>query len=271
MIKENQLIEIVIAPMVYNWYISLGYKVKMWDKIQVPPIDLPPTSHHLITVICDVCGEEKRIQYRYYYNHIEKYGGQYHCPRCTAHLPEVKKIHNDGIKKSLLEKYGVSNPISVPGVVDKMKQTCRERYGVDYSTQSEQMKQKSKETLEKLGKIRTSKPQIELYNLLKTNFPGVKLNSTMGPYNLDCELIIDNVKIDVEYDGAFWHQNKSHDNQRDGFLKKNGYKILRIKGGIIIPDFTSIKEEIDILVNTSVKYREIVLPEWNKFFEKIAD
>ena len=47
--------------MVYNWYISLGYKVKMWDKIQVPPIDLPPTSHHLITVICDVCGEEKEF------------------------------------------------------------------------------------------------------------------------------------------------------------------------------------------------------------------
>lgn len=269
MIKDNQIIKITVTPTVYDWYVNLGYNVKLWDTLEVSPDQLPPTSHHKIIAICEVCGQEKNIEYRYYYNHVQKYQG-YHCPKCTAHLEEVSQLHRESMKKALLDKYGVENPIYIKGVTEKMKTTCQKRYGVDYSTQSEQMKQKSKQTLERLGKIRTSKPQEELFNLLKENSFGAELNVSEGPYSLDCKIIINEIKIDIEYDGAFWHQNFAQDRQRDGYLKKHGYKILRIRGGVNVPPFDSIQEKINILLTTNSKYEEIIMPEWDEFFKKIA-
>jgi len=268
MIKDNQLIDISITPAVFEWYFALGYQIKMWDKIKVPPEDLPPTSHHKIKVICIKCGQEKEIQYRYYLNHKKNYGGEYHCPLCTAHLTEVQKKREENLQKAMLEKYGVIYSVQIPGVMEKMKKTCQERYGVDYSTQSSLMKEKSRNTLERLGKVRTSKQQLSLYKMLKQEFSQIKINVSLGPYNLDCELIIDEIKIDIEYDGAFWHQKTSRDRRRDGFVKKNGYKILRVKGGVGVPSIDELKEKIDILLQTQNKYEEIILPEWEKFFKK---
>ena len=116
MIKDNQLINITITPSVYEWYIKLGYEVKIWDKIQVPPIDLPITSHHKVVVICDECGEEKTIQYRYYCQHIKRFGNMYRCNKCINKADETNIKRQVSLKHTLINKYGVENPIQIPGV-----------------------------------------------------------------------------------------------------------------------------------------------------------
>lgn len=71
---------------------------------------------------------------------------------------------------------------------------------------------------------------------------------------------IEGIKIDVEYDGMFWHQDKQRDIRRNNFVQSQGYKVLRIKGAKKdpIPTFEQIDEQIDKLLN-GCKYAEIVM------------
>lgn len=49
-------------------------------------------------------------------------------------------------KKTMLEKYGVEQPMHIPGVVEKMKETNRKKYGSDWYTQTDEYKQSVEET-----------------------------------------------------------------------------------------------------------------------------
>ena len=76
--------------------------------------------------------------------------------------------------------------------------------------------------------------------------------------NFDCLLKADNILIDVEYDGAYYHNKRElYDNRRNGCVLKQGYKILRIKGNKYdeLPDEDTIKRAVDYLVhNHSIVY-----------------
>lgn len=56
------------------------------------------------------------------------------------------------LKATLQERYGVDNPMQIPGSKEKLIATCKERYGTDWYTQTDEYKDKSKETdLQKYG------------------------------------------------------------------------------------------------------------------------
>lgn len=79
-----------------------------------------------------------------------------------------------------------------------------------------------------------SKPQIVLYKEIKTIYPDAKLEypitiSTKKTIWLD--IAIPRLKLNYEYDGNYWHQNKDKDIKRDKMLIKLGWKIIRIKEG----------------------------------------
>ena len=61
----------------------------------------------------------------------------------------------------------------------------------------------------------------------------------------------DGTRIDFEYDGSFWHDNKQkiQDRRRDEFLKKQGYKILRIESDRGIPTWETLLDKINYLKN----------------------
>ena len=42
---------------------------------------------------------------------------------------------------------------------------------------------------------------------------------------MDIALFINQNKIDIEYDGWYWHQDKQKDIVRDNLIKRQGYKI----------------------------------------------
>ena len=73
---------------------------------------------------------------------------------------------------------------------------------------------------------------------------------------------INDCKIDIEYDGQYWHtlDNQIYkDRIRDNYLIEQGYKILRVKGNRKIPTKEQLQEGIDYLVKDNHTYAEIIL------------
>lgn len=161
------------------------------------------------------------------------------------------------LKNTLIEKYG---GIGMGSEITKEKilTTNKERYGYEYPTQSDVVQEKIHRTLFQNGTCATSKPQIELFNKLKKIYGNCELNYPCGRCSLDCMIIVDGIKIDIEYDGQYWHKNKgSKDYQRDWFVRSQGYKILRINGNTQIPTEEDIKNAINYLMKPENCYTKI--------------
>lgn len=122
-------------------------------------------SHTKINVRCDICGNEKQIQYRYYNESKSKYG-LYACSSKCAQFKNkqtnIKKYGVDNVSKSdiikrkkkntSLNKYGVDNPFKSYNVKEKIKNGLFEKYGVDNVSKIDFVKEKRKKTnLERYG------------------------------------------------------------------------------------------------------------------------
>lgn len=93
------------------------------------------------------------------------------------------------------------------------------------------------------GKI--SKPQMKLYETILSLYPDAQLEYPIFNRSLDIALV--NYKIDIEFDGNFWHKNrKDEDKKRDDLLKRKGWKVLRYsnipKIGILRVDIENITQ-----------------------------
>ena len=183
MLKDSN-IEITVKYASYEHYISLGYDIKINDKIIIPSYHLSKGSTKKVEVICDNCGECKFIKYqdyikslkdnsyycikcnriRYKQTCLEKYGieNTFMCDDVKNKTLNTKKEKYGNInynnrekyKQTCLKKYGVSNPHKNEIVKNKAKQTCLEKYGTENSSQNEDVKNKAKQTcLEKYGNI----------------------------------------------------------------------------------------------------------------------
>lgn len=181
---------------------------------------------------------------------FEKYG-VYH-PKQSEEIKEKERQHN-------LEKYGVEYVAQIPEVREKMKATCLERYGVECSLSSDVVREKITRTLAENGNVWTSKPQIAVYDMLLKEYGNCELNYSCGRCSLDCMVIVDNIMIDVEYDGAYWHKDKKRDRARDEYVKSRGYKVFRMIGGKEIPTIEQIRECINFLTTTDYKFTRISL------------
>lgn len=250
----TQEVELVLNSKNINRLEKLGYeiprtkdkkgriRVKNGTTIRVKVQDLSLGSHSKVLVKCDYCGEIKENTYKdYVKRHDEKLGDC--CVKC-------RKIKWEA---TMIDKYGTTISLEIPGIKEKIIATNQVKYGCDWQMQSKEIQEKSIltmkakygvehalqnpeffekrwNTMRKKGFSRISKPQQEVFNMLKEMYPNCEQEVPCGRYSLDCVVYFDNYKIDVEYDGLFWHQDKYRDIKRDNFVKKNGYKVLRIKG-----------------------------------------
>lgn len=140
------------------------------------------------------------------------------------------------LKQTFLEKYGVDNPLKdseisnkksekMKGKPSKLKgKTYEEIHGKE---KSEQLKEDKKISGAKgyLLAPKISKPQIELYKLVKSIEPSAELDYPLIGYVLD--IAIPEKKICIEYDGSYWHQDKNKDKKRDEVLERIGWKTIR--------------------------------------------
>ena len=176
-------------------------------------------------------------------------------------------VCKEQVKNTCLEKYGVDNPSKVEEFKQKKIETSLSHYGTEYPVQNEDVKIKCLTnrniSLSKNGNIPTSSQQIEVFNTLKDYGYNVELNYPESKFTLDVALFKDDIKIDVEYDGWFWHQDSQRDNIRNNILiNKFGWKVLRIKGSYLLPTNKQLIDAIESLLNTNSVLTEIVLDDW---------
>ena len=113
-------IEIKISEANYQYYDDLGYDVAIGEIIKIPIELMSKGSHYKIKCKCDGCGIEKEVIFKNYVKYDNKFG-EYYCRKCS----EVKR------KETLRKNFGVDYPIQNKKVLNKMKNTLIEKYGVD--------------------------------------------------------------------------------------------------------------------------------------------
>lgn len=176
----------------------------------------------------------------------EKYG-----VNNVAELQEVR----DKIKNTCLERYGVESPLAFSAIYEKTQKSFNEHYGTVNGIKdlraikelsdkiaetnidkyggispfaSQEVRIKIKERMYKNGTCATSGKQLKLQEMIKKKYGNCELNYPCGESSLDCMAIINGIKIDIEYDGWYWHKDREkQDRNRDYFVKSRGYKVLR--------------------------------------------
>lgn len=146
-------------------------------------------------------------------------------------------------------------PLNSHSKIDIICDFCGDKFQKTYP----EIREKINMSYYKNNSQKVSKPQLEIYNMLKGIYEKCELNYPCSRCSLDCMIVVNGIKIDVEYDAPYWHKDKEKDRRRDEFIKSCGYKILRIKGNTTIPTLKDIVDKIDILINTDKKYEKIQL------------
>ena len=259
--------------------------------------DLMKGSHAKVQVICDYCGKTYTKVYKDYFAQHENgdccvncegqkslvvcekiHGKGYRGEKirqivkerydvdCITFLPEITQK----IKETNLAKYGYSTALLLPenrekcllalkeeSTIEKRKQTNLAKYGYEFPLSNAKIREKIAASYYKYGRIATSSQQKKVYDMLKTFCSSCELNYPCGNYSLDCAIFTNTIKIDVEYDGAYWHKDKDKDARRDEYVRSAGYRILRIKGGHKIPTIEELKDIIEKLINGNEHFIEI--------------
>lgn len=206
---------------------------------------------------CENVFSNKDIQKKIKNTMLEKYG--------VENVSEVKEI-KEKRKETLLKRYGVDHPMKVEEFKEKAKSTFIDHYGVDSPLKSDVIREKIMKTVTKNGTVSTSSQQLELFNICKDIFPNfiVTLNKPVSLLCLDIEIITEKgIKIDLEYDGSYWHKDYQKDRKRDEVLKTFGYKIIRVKSKRKLPTINQIKEAVNyVLEDEKHTYSQIVLSDY---------
>ena len=136
----------------------------------------------------------------------------------------------------MLEKYGSKNPNQVLSIREKMHKTNIERYGGISPFCSEDVKLKCRESMYKNSTVSTSTQQIEIYNIIKSEYPQTELNYPIGK-KFSGDIVIDNIDFEVDYGGHNLSVKLGEITQdvfdkkemfRDKIVKSCGYKVIRL-------------------------------------------
>lgn len=188
----------------------------------------------------------------------------------------------DKIEQTNFEKYGCKNPMQNEKVKERLKKSNLKKFGVENAMRSPEIKRKVFERLQGTEKVNTSKQQKSIFKILKQKYGenNVILNKLLKDIFLDIEIKIEDVLIDVEYDGWYWHRDKEKEDRRRNYaVISDGYKVLRIKAARDIPTNEELFEAINFLVCTKHHFKEIKLSDWdiyesnyqNRLKEKSSD
>ena len=177
------------------------------------------------------------------------------------------------IQTICMERYGAKTPLESPVIQQKIVATNIERYGVEHPMQSKKFQNKAAETImnrygvsnimyvedvvskgvETRGKnnITQTKPQRAMYELTKELGYKCEIDYHLHRYEFDVAVFVDDQKIDLEYDGMYWHQHHlEHDAERDARSIAEGWKVIRFQSwnGIEAPT----KEQIKAAINAAI-------------------
>jgi len=165
-------------------------------------------------------------------------------------------------RQTCLKHFGTPYYIGTDEFKNRVKTTLLNHYGVDNPMKNEKIKEKASKTLSSNGTVSTSSQQINIFNIVKDLGYNPVLNYPELSFNLDVAVFIDNYKIDIEYDGWYWHQNISKDIARNNVLIKHGWNIIRVLSGELIPKKEQIQEAIYNVLSKNKQIQLIQLNDW---------
>ena len=126
----TEKIQIEVNGFMVKTYNSLGFNVKQHDVIEIPINLLSKNSHQYVLCSCDICGDQKEIVYKNYNNYVKK---------DPDNLYTCKKCNLEKRKNTCLEKYGVDNISKLESNKDKVRKSMN-RNGTTYGFKSEGFK-----------------------------------------------------------------------------------------------------------------------------------
>lgn len=253
-----------------------------------------------IPIRCDYCGEVYYPTSRTYLINHNK-GQKDCCVACKGkkirktvqekygvnNVVELREVR-DKMKATCLERYGVESPLALSAIYEKAQKSFNEHYGTTNGIKdlrtvkelndkiaktnigkyggispfaSQEVRIKIKEQMYKNGTCATSGKQLELRDMIKAKYGNCELNYPCGESSLDCMVIINDIKIDVEYDGWYWHKDREkEDRNRDYFVKSCGYKVLRFFAyADRLPTGQELTTAIEQLTTTNKRYLKVEL------------
>ena len=279
---SDKLLKIPSHTRKKEYYLSLGYEEKD-GYFYIRCDDLPRYSGIQETRKCDNCGEDFTRRHEHHETTFLRFGMDL-CGKCVKTAPEIRKKIYEKVNNSFLERFG-GHPAKTEQIQAKIKKTCLEKYGVETPSSSKEIKEKIKRTnLQKYGgfspqcdpeirkktldtlykndNVPTSSQQKKIFEIVSNEYGenNCFLNFQLSRVFLDVVVILDdNVKIDIEYDGKHWHQDKNKDRKRDEFVKTQGYKVLRISSSHKIPTVEQLNEKIKFLKESEHNFTELKL------------
>ena len=88
-----------------------------------------------------------------------------------------------------------------------------------------------------------SKPQVELFNIVKEIYPDAILDYRLVEANKVLDIAVLDLKLDIEYDGSYWHQDLEADIKREKEIRSMGWDIIRYRD--YIPTIKELKDDIE--------------------------
>lgn len=188
---------------------------------------------------------------------------------CLSKYSVSSPLENEEIyqktQDSFNSHYGTENGIkdlrSVPEIATRIENTNISKYGGKAPICSSEIRNKINQTMYENGTCKTSEKQLLLNQMIIDLYGNSELNYPCDKVSLDCMTIVNGIKIDIEYDGWYWHKDKQEeDKRRDFFVESKGYKVIRfIAYENRLPTEEELRNAIHKITTTSRKFTKVKL------------
>ena len=164
-----------------------------------------------------------------------------YCPKCyyfnnnSMKIKEVikKNIESNKIMRNSDKGKEWKNKISI-------KAKLRHKNRPELSQKQREYMLNGGAAIASAGIKNPSKPQVEIFEMIKNLGYNTKLNHPCLNYSID--IAIPDLKIAIEYDGSYWHQDKEKDRIRQENIEKEGWKVIRYVD--YIPTLDELKNKL---------------------------
>lgn len=201
------------------------------------------------------------------FSQTEDYKIKYRATCIDRYGEDFGKMFSERAINTFYERTGYEHPFQSTEVQNKSIKTCLEKYGVEKASQSLKIREKMNMTLCKNGTQKTSSQQLYLHILY-----GGEINYPVSYYATD--ICFPKEKLVIEYDGGghdlrvilgkLTQEEFDHKEMvRDIVIKKEGYKIMKIKSS---KDFLpSDKILLQMLEQTKQYFSDYPFHSWIEF------
>lgn len=158
MVKNNES-KVEITKRNIKYYKDRNYNCNINDIISVSVDIMPKKSHNKVIAICELCGNEKELEF-HKYNANKDRQGYYSCLKCSENKRKVTTKEKYGveyfnqldIEKERMKKWMSSNEFK-----EKSKEKIKEVYGVEHFSKTEDYKHNHSFLMKKIIKDKKEK------------------------------------------------------------------------------------------------------------------